>query len=150
MRGRQQVYLTIGCAPNWPGLALNPRRNMPILGEKEWAAGVGAVGLCPAVGRTAGHVQVAGMGSVGHAHSWREGVGILGLCPALKWAAGHVQPREWAVWGMPIFGGKEWAFWGYVQPSSGPRGMSRGGAAGRGGEAQLGEAGKFRYSSICF
>src|SRR6188472_3177729 len=91
MRGRQQVYLTIGCAPNWPGLAHNPRPDMPILGEKEWAAGVGAVGLCPAVGRTAGHVQVAGMGSVGHAHSWREGVGILGLCPALKWAAGHVQ-----------------------------------------------------------
>jgi len=58
--------------------------------------------------------------------------------------------REWAVWGMPILGGKEWAFWGYVQPSSGPRDMSRGGAAGRGGEAQLGEAGKFRYSSICF
>ncbi len=93
---------------------------------------------------------------------WREwavwGMPILG---GKEWAFwGYVQPssgprgmskwREWAVWGMPILGGKEWAFWGYVQPSSGPRDMSRGGAAGRGGEAQLGEAGKFRYSSICF
>ena len=105
MRGRQQVYLTIGCAPNWPGLAPDPRRDMPI---------------------------------------FRGRTGLQ------EWARGMSMWREWAVRGMPILGGKEWAIWGYVQLSSGPRGMSRGGAAGRGGEAQLGEAGKFRYSSICF
>lgn len=116
MRGRQQVYLTIGCAPNWHGLALDPRRDMPIFR-----------------GRT-GLQERAGWDCV------RRPGGPRGMS---MW-------REWAVRGMPILGGKEWAIWGYVQPSSGPRGMSRGGAAGRGGEAQLGEAGKFRYSSICF
>jgi hypothetical protein len=78
------------------------------------------------------------------------GAGRLGLCPALERAAGHVPRREWAAWGRLILAGNEGAFWGYVQPLSGLRGMSRGGAAVQGEEAQLGEAGKFRYSSICF
>ena len=36
MRGRQQYYLTIGCASNWPGLAPPPRRDMPIFRWQDW------------------------------------------------------------------------------------------------------------------
>jgi hypothetical protein len=78
MRGRQQVYLTIGCAPNWPVCGPFPGRD------------------------------------------------------------------------MLIFRGQDWAEWGYVHPSHASRGMSVGAASVRAGRAQLGEAGKFRYSSICF
>ncbi len=86
MRGRQQYYLTIGCASNWPGLAPHPRWDMPNFRGQEWA-GWGYVqrsgwrGTCPVVGGS----------SEGHAHFWRPGVGWLGLCPALEGAVGHVR-----------------------------------------------------------
>ncbi len=209
MRGRQQYYLTIGCASNWADLAPPPWRDIPIFrgpaaGQVPWRAGSGA---CSFFAAKAGRIGIMSSPSAG---CW--------ACP-VPWVGG---------WGMPMIGqGQRSRRIGrysgaYVQPPCRPRGMSRGGAGSvgvpvfgqgwrsrrigrywgsmpspcagrgecpvagagrvghahfsrprlgalglcpasacrrghvpqkalaRGGEAQLGEAGKFRYSSICF
>jgi hypothetical protein len=50
----------------------------------------------------------------------------------------------------PFFAARTGLMWDHVQPSHAGGGMTPGKAADRAGRAQLGEAGKFRYSSICF
>ena len=93
MRGRQQYYLTFGCASNRPWSAPHPRRDMPIFrgksGLQERAGWDCVLWSCGPLGLSGG-----GAGSVGHAHSWREEVGYFGLCPALERAAGYVPRRS--------------------------------------------------------
>ncbi|GIU55779.1 hypothetical protein NicSoilC12_15280 [Arthrobacter sp. NicSoilC12] len=104
MRGRQQVYLTIGCAPNWPGLALNPRRGMPII------RGRGG----PQVGRAVGHVQ---------SREWAVwGMPIFG---GKEWAIwGYVQPSG-GLWGsvgaFPFLVGRSGLFGAMSSPQMGRR-----------------------------
>ena len=157
MRGRQQYYLTIGCASNWPGLAPPPRRDMPIFRGREWAiwdyvqpscgprgmsrGGVGERGACPALARAAGHAQWSvGRGGVGMPiYCARDGgageVGSArGLCPALVPAAGHVPWSGGGAWDMPYFAGRTGLMWDHVQHSHEGRGMPPGKPqTGRGG-----------------
>ena len=104
MRGRQQYYLTIGCASNWPGLAPHPWRDMPIFRRQEWAGW--------------GYVQGSG-GPVDMSGGGRE---QRGACPILAGRSGGGTGRR----------GQEWAGWGHVQPWGGPVDMSGRGRGQRG------------------
>ena len=112
MRGRQQYYLTIGCAPNWPGLALPPRRDMPILRGQDWAhwdyvqpsnglrgmswGGVEQCGACPFfAGGTAEPERWVLLGDYVHASCRLRGmssggVGQRGACPFFAGWAGRI------------------------------------------------------------
>ena len=96
MRGRQQVYLTIECAPNWP--VFTP---FPLLSP-------------------AGHAHFS-RGGLGFS---RGGLGCLELCPSVGRNRGHVLWARRTVRDMLIFRGEDWAVWHYVQPLAGPRDMS--------------------------
>ena len=129
MRGRQQVYLTIGCASNWPDFAPHPWRDMPIFRGQKWAIWDYVQFLSGPRGMSSGRG-----GLRGDAHFLRAGMGYLGLCPALERAAGHVQWWGRVAWGMLNFRGQaEWDSAGrrvlgdYVQPMHAAWGMSCGG-----------------------
>ena len=120
MRGRQQVYPTFEPASNRAALRLESRRNMPVFGAQEWAYGCHV------------HPRAPRWGMSGCA--WG---GPGGTCPFLAGRSGRMGA-------MSIRGRL-----GGACPVEARRGSPHlPWTEGR--EGQLGEAEKFRYSSICF
>ena len=128
MRGRQQVYLTIGCASNWPGcVPSSPAGTCPffagswaqwdyvhpscgprgvcceLTGSVRACPFLGAVGLCPAsCGR--GACAVAGLGSVRACPFLAARTGGSGIMSIPLRAAGHVLVVGMGGWGgMSLF-----------------------------------------------
>ena len=147
MRGRQQVYLTIGCAPNWPVCGPFPGRDMLIFRDQGWAeweyvhpsraswgrsgAACSGQGACPlARVVTAGHVRWRVLSPRGMSTGACSHQGACSFCAARAGRNGSMSIPRVPRGACPVLlaPGKEHVRWRVLSPP----GMSTGACSHQG------------------